>query len=133
MFSIDDTVQEPIFADFAMNNTYGIQLYSEKIYKKVLHNYHKPGGCKDQIQKCKDASRQYGDDGDYGDIEKVNKICIAADNSCDDDIGDGVYAEEYGDRSLTDITQPVAGSFPPEWWIGYLNQPHVQVRHAGFR
>lgn len=118
---VDAEVQEPSYPTFAYNNTYGIQAINQSVYQDTLNSFYEPGGVRDLIQQCRGNASLY-DRTNQGNNPTVNDICVAASEGCDDieapyfDAGRGYY----------DIAHPDLDPFPPSWYVGFLNQPHVQ-------
>ena len=79
---IDSLVQGPGFLEFAMNNTYGLQAYSEEVYEMAAGNLTAPGtGCVDLIGKCRNVAGENDPESFGGDAE-VNEACVAATAVC---------------------------------------------------
>ncbi|EOA89250.1 uncharacterized protein SETTUDRAFT_159655 [Exserohilum turcica Et28A] len=119
---IDRYVQWPGYPKMAYNNTYGIKAVNETRYNEALGNLHSRGGCLDQIQNCRNLSMTY-DPTNQGFNLTVNKVCEAAETFCSATIRDPYFDS---DLNYYDISAPGAASFPPPWYAGFLNQPHVQ-------
>lgn len=120
---IDMLLQTFYFPQMAFNNSYGIQVYDREIYDKAITDYKKPGGCRDLIEKCRDLASQ-GDPDMYGNNQTVNTACIEANNNCRYVIEQAFY--DHNHRSANDIGHFFPDPFPPQFYIGYLNQPWVQ-------
>ncbi|KAJ5021077.1 Alpha/Beta hydrolase protein [Bipolaris maydis] len=105
---IDRYVQWPGYPVMAYNNTYGIQAVNESRYQEVLDNLYRKGGCLEQIEAL---------------IATVNEACEAAETFCSEKIRDPYFDT---DLNYYDISAPGAASYPPPWYQGFLNQPHVQ-------
>lgn len=119
---IDRYVQWPGYPKMAYNNTYGIQAINETRYNEALDNLYRQGGCLDQIEECRNLSMIY-DPTNQGFNRTVNKVCEAAETFCSETIRDPYFDS---DVNYYDISAPGAASFPPPWYQGFLNQPHVQ-------
>jgi carboxypeptidase C (cathepsin A) len=104
------------------NNTYGIKAINESRYEEVVDDLYRDGGCLDQIEVCRNVSLIY-DPTNQGFNTSVNKICEAAETFCTANIRDPYFDT---DLNYYDISAPGAASFPPPWYQGWLNQPHVQ-------
>jgi hypothetical protein len=89
----------------------------------VKDAYSRPGGCEDQINKCRELSRQF-DPTNQGFNESVNAICKDSETFCSTNIRDPYF--EAG-RNYYDFATFDPDPFPPPFYEGYLNQPHVQA------
>ncbi|EUC41561.1 hypothetical protein COCMIDRAFT_40298 [Bipolaris oryzae ATCC 44560] len=119
---IDRYVQWPGYPVMAYNNTYGIQAVNESRHQEVLDNLYRQGGCLEQIEECRNLSLVY-DPTNQGFNATVNKACEAAETFCSENIRDPYFDT---DLNYYDISAPGAASYPPPWYEGFLNQPHVQ-------
>ncbi|KAF2854270.1 alpha/beta-hydrolase [Plenodomus tracheiphilus IPT5] len=119
---IDRYVQWPAYPKMAFNNSYGIQAINESRHEEVLDNLYREGGCLDQIEDCRNQSLAF-DPTNQGFNESVNKVCAAAETFCSETIRDPYFDT---DLNYYDISVPGAASYPPPWYAGWLNQPHVQ-------
>lgn len=119
---VDRYVQWPGYPMMAFNNSYGIQAINESRHDEVLRDLYREGGCLDQIEACRNSSLIY-DPTNQGFNESVNKICQDAETFCTLNIRDPYFDT---DVNYYDISAPGAASFPPPWYQGWLNQPHVQ-------
>ncbi|KAJ4302627.1 hypothetical protein N0V90_001516 [Kalmusia sp. IMI 367209] len=114
---VDRLVQWPGYPVMAYNNTYGIQAYNESRHDEVLEALYGEDGCLAQIEDLAyDPTNQ-------GYNSSVNSICKAAETFCTENIRDPYFDT---DLNYYDISAPGAASFPPPWYEGFLNQPHVQ-------
>ncbi|KZL86039.1 carboxypeptidase s1 [Colletotrichum incanum] len=120
---IDRQVQWPSYPEMAFNNTYGIETVNETVYKGMVDAYHREGGCRDQIDACREVSAVY-DPENIGINATVNRICEAAESYCTRYVRDP-YLDISG-RDYYDVTQVDPTLFPPPFTAGYLNQPYVQ-------
>lgn len=119
---IDRYVQWPAYPTMQYNNTYGIKAVNESRYEEVLDNLYREGGCLDQIEECRNLSVAF-DPTNQGFNETVNEVCEAAETFCSETIRDPYFDT---DLNYYDISAPGAATFPPPWYQGWLNQPHVQ-------
>ncbi|OAL02709.1 alpha/beta-hydrolase [Phaeosphaeriaceae sp. SRC1lsM3a] len=119
---IDRYVQWPAYPRMMYNNTYGIKAVNESRYEGVIDDLYREGGCLDQIEQCRNLSLAY-DPTNQGFNASVNKVCEAAETFCSANIRDPYFDT---DLNYYDISVPGAASFPPPWYQGWLNQPHVQ-------
>lgn len=105
------------------NNTYGIQAINQSRYEEVVNDLYRDGGCLDQILTCRNLSLEY-DPTNQGFNASVNSICKEAEGFCVEKIREPYFDT---DHNYYDISAPGAASYPPPWYEGYLNQPHVQT------
>jgi carboxypeptidase C (cathepsin A) len=119
---IDRYVQWPAYPMMMYNNTYGIKAVNESRYEGVIDDLYREGGCLDQIEDCRNLSIAY-DPTNQGFNATVNKVCEAAETFCSENIRDPYFDT---DLNYYDISVPGAASYPPPWYQGWLNQPHVQ-------
>jgi carboxypeptidase C (cathepsin A) len=119
---IDRYVQWPAYPKMMYNNTYGIKAVNESRYEGVIDDLYRENGCLDQIEQCRNISLVY-DPTNQGFNETVNKVCADAETFCSENIRDPFFDT---DLNYYDISAPGAASFPPPWYVGWLNQPHVQ-------
>ncbi|OJD16314.1 hypothetical protein AJ78_03526 [Emergomyces pasteurianus Ep9510] len=111
------------YPGFARNNTYGIEAVNITTYEAMLDAYHKPGGCSEQLENCRRLTYE-GDLNHYGNNATVNEACRKASGAC---VGvDEPYTTTSG-LSYYDIAHPKTDPFPPPFFQGYLNRPHVQA------
>ena len=120
---VDDLVQGLYYPKFAYNNTYGIQAISLVDQQNAANYYLMAGGCKQQIQDCRDAVSLM-DPQDDGDVETVNTVCSAAQTMCDNRVL-GPYFKSG--RDVYDIAQINPDSFPPNTYLEYLNSAVMQA------
>ncbi|KAF2865051.1 Alpha/Beta hydrolase protein [Massariosphaeria phaeospora] len=119
---IDRLVQWPGYPMMAYNNSYGIKAINESRYEEVLDNLYSQDGCLAQIEECRNLSLLY-DPTNQGYNTSVNSVCQAAESFCSETIRDPYFDT---DLNYYDVSAPGAASFPPPWYGGWLNQPHVQ-------
>lgn len=119
---IDDLVQNPYYATFAYNNTYGIGAINEDEMKLFLYRYNKPNGCRDQITTCRERIKTR-DPKNRGNIPSVNEVCTAALSFCDSQV---IQFFEKKGRSRFDIAQSALNPLPPSTYLEYLNRAEVQ-------
>ena len=74
---IDNLYQDRSYAEFAYNNTYGIQAINQSMYEHAIYMLEKSGGIEDQIRKCQQRALDADPDG-RGDMDEVNAVCRAA-------------------------------------------------------
>ncbi|KAI1853762.1 hypothetical protein JX266_001746 [Neoarthrinium moseri] len=120
---IDFLLQGESFTTFAVNNTYGIQAYSQEVAAATSGNFSGPGGCKEQAEACR-ALTPNGYRDQYGTNATVSKVCGSAFLFC----WANVYVpyESISHRDGFDIAQASPVSFPPTYALGYLDQDWVR-------
>jgi hypothetical protein len=118
---VDTLLQEPSYPEFAYNNTYGIQAINQSVYEAALDAYSKPGGVKDLIETCRSLASE-SDPTNQGHNATVNDACALA-NAATGDVENPYF--DSG-RGYYDIAAVDLDPFPRNFYIGYLNQPHVQ-------
>jgi carboxypeptidase C (cathepsin A) len=120
---VDVQTQELSYPHMAWNNTYGIKAINETIYNQSVEAYTMAGGVRDMITACRLAVAE-GDPLNIGNNATVNAICSDANDATND--VEGPYIDfsglDYYDIAASDIDP-----FPPNYYIGYLNRPHVQA------
>ncbi|KAH8901147.1 carboxypeptidase S1-like protein B [Thozetella sp. PMI_491] len=121
---VDRQVMWPSYWNIAYNNTYGLQLINETTYADSVDSYEREGGCRDMITTCRTLSSAY-DPENVGINATVNEVCDAAEVFCAEIL-------RYPFSSLTgrnnyDYATLNPDPFPYPFWVGYLNQPHVQA------
>ncbi|GLI79427.1 hypothetical protein PoHVEF18_007762 [Penicillium ochrochloron] len=120
---VDLLIQAPSYPLFAYNNTYGLETINKTAYTQAMHAWSRPGGCKDQIKHCRVLAAE-GDPQMHGNNETVNKVCKKAGDFCSNNV-EGPYVN-YADRGYYDITHKNPDPFPPNYFLGFLNQHWVQ-------
>jgi carboxypeptidase D len=120
---VDLLVQAPSYPVMAYNNTYDLQTINKTVYTKAMHAWSRPGGCKDQIQHCRALAAE-GDPQMHGNNKTVNKVCKKAGDFCSNNV-EGPYIT-YADRGYYDIAHKNPDPFPPNYFLGFLNQHWVQ-------
>ena len=86
--------------------------------------YYGEGGCRDRINNCRALSLEY-DPTQRGVNTSVNEICQDAETFCSNYVRDP-YLDHSG-RNYYDFGTFDPDPFPPPWYEGWLNQPHVQA------
>ena len=119
---IDRKIQWPSYPVMAFNNTYDIETVNETVFQSMVDAYDRPGGCREQIDNCREAAALHDPD-NLGINATVNQICSNAETYCTNTMRDP-YIELSG-RDYYDVTQLEPALFPPPFTPGYLNQEHV--------
>lgn len=120
---IDVLVQEPSYPEMAYNNTYGIEAINRTVYDAAMNSFTKPGGVRYLIETCRALAAE-GDPENQGNNATVNDACSFANDATW--YVEGPYVANSG-RNYYDIAAVDPDPFPPNYYIGYLNQPHVQA------
>ncbi|KAF2232887.1 putative carboxypeptidase S1 [Viridothelium virens] len=120
---VDLQLMVPSYPRFAYNNTYGIQAINESIHSKALDVFYGPHGVRDSIANCR-AKAAVSDPRNQGDNPMVADACQIA--SFRAHHVEGLYTE-YSGRNYYDISAIDPNPFPPSFYIGFLNRPHVQA------
>lgn len=119
---VDSIVQEPSYPQMAYNNTYGIEAINQTIYEAAMSAFEGPGGVRELIETCRRLASE-SDPENQGNNATVNEACVAASDATS--AMEGPYIE-YSGRNYYDIAAIDPDPFPPNYYIGWLNQPHVQ-------
>ncbi|RDL37824.1 Carboxypeptidase [Venustampulla echinocandica] len=112
---IDERIQAPYYAEFAVNNTYGIKAVNDTIYEQMKAAYYDPGMCRDQIDACVAADRS---------TPKGERICASAGQICR--AGTEAPYYKYSNRGTYDIRHPRNDPTPPDYFVDYLNLASTQ-------
>jgi carboxypeptidase C (cathepsin A) len=120
---IDRQVQWPSYPQIAFNNTYGIKTVNESTFNEMINGYYSAGGCRDQINTCRELSLRF-DPTQRGLNASVNKVCEKAETYCTTHVRD-LYTTRSG-RNYYDFTTLDPDPFPDNFYLGYLNQAHIQ-------
>jgi carboxypeptidase C (cathepsin A) len=120
---VDDEIQGPSYTEMMVNNPYGLQLLNSVRAALVNASYYQANGCLDMIYQCRNATLA-SDPGGAGNVSSVNDICEQATTTCNQDL-----IQPYSDfgRSLYDIAHQLPESFPPCYYIDYLNTADIQM------
>ncbi|KAF2720463.1 putative carboxypeptidase S1 [Polychaeton citri CBS 116435] len=126
---VDVLYQADYYADMAYNNTYGFQAVPQAVYEEMKNNYTKPGGCRDQIQTCRDLGVKL-DPLETSSNEEVNSACLSAQAYCFANVN--IAFDVLSDRSDFDIAHTKPDPFPSSYADGFFNQDWV-IREMGAR
>ncbi|KAK3682600.1 Alpha/Beta hydrolase protein [Podospora appendiculata] len=118
---VDDLVQGPYYTAMAVNNTYGLSLLSPVRAGLANATFYQAGGCQDLTTQCRNATASPAPT-DPSLIASINSLCRAATNACN------ALTEPYSEsgRSLYDMAHQAPETFPPSFYIEYLNTRSVQ-------
>lgn len=103
--------------------TFGDTLTAHVRYIDALHNFTKPGGCRDLILQC----RELGDAFDPDELalnSTVNQVCEEATVYCYTYVA-GAY-NAYSNRSVFDMAHLLPDNQPPVYTTGWANRAWVQ-------
>jgi carboxypeptidase C (cathepsin A) len=79
---VDTLIQAPSYPQIAFNNnTYGLQVINESVYQSAMTALNRPGGCRDQVMKCRNIAKEK-DPTNQGNDEETNEVCRNADAYC---------------------------------------------------
>ncbi|KAM4058861.1 serine carboxypeptidase [Hirsutella rhossiliensis] len=113
---LDAVIQEEAYISFPFNNTYGTQVYNQSVYEELMHNFTRPGGCKEQLLKCQDRLV-----GSSLHTSKPLDVCDI-DGSCDQP---AVRLYMQQNSGWFDIAHPKQDPFPPPHLNGFMAERDV--------
>ncbi|EQL03834.1 Peptidase S10, serine carboxypeptidase [Ophiocordyceps sinensis CO18] len=113
---LDAVIQEEAYISFPFNNTYGIQVYNQSVYEDLMHNFTRPGGCKEQLLECQDKLVRSGLH-----MSKLKDVCHI-DSSCDQP---AVRLFLQHNSGWFDISHPKQDPFPPPHLNGFMAEEDV--------
>ncbi|KAH8889062.1 alpha/beta-hydrolase [Thozetella sp. PMI_491] len=105
----------PYFPEFAVHNTYGLELINETIYNMMKINYYFPGGCRDYIDYCALS--------DLTDLDGLSTCAQAA------AICRSLVQRPFSvvtNVSTFDIRALRRAEIPPTYWYDYVNLESTQ-------
>lgn len=119
---VDDLVQGPYYASMLVNNSYGFRAVPTLQASLVNASFYASGGCQELILACR-AAVNTSDPSDAGTSSTANSACAKAQSRCT-----AQMLDPYGTagRSYYDIAHELPESFPPSYFIDYLNSAAVQ-------
>lgn len=79
--SVDLTVQQPMFPEFAFNNTYGIQAITEGTYRGLKNRYNLDTGCGTALPPCIKLAAETDPD-NLGPAAGAGNVCNHAGFTC---------------------------------------------------
>ncbi|KAK0617165.1 serine carboxypeptidase [Immersiella caudata] len=118
---VDDVVQDPYYTSMAVNNTYGLQLLNPVRAKLANGTFYQRGGCRELVLQCRNASSNLNVDHQTS-PEAVDNLCRRATDACNSLVDPYLEAG----RSVYDIAYQLPASFPPNFYVDYLNSRPVQ-------
>lgn len=120
---IDLLAETSSYITFPNNNTYGLRLFNDTEFYYGMYEFSKSGGAADQIKECRRLVKEI-DRGNHGEVDRVSEQCAFAMDYANN-ISSAVY-QDGKKAGWFDITHPAQDPFPPEYFMGFLNQPWVQ-------
>lgn len=109
----------------AYNNTYGIKTINQTAYQAAVDAFNRLiTGCRHLIFKCT-AMVAEGDPNFTGANDTVNAASSDAESNCTSEV-EGPYLEISG-RDVYNIAALNPSPFPPNYYLGYLANAHVQT------
>jgi len=120
---LDPTAHLKAYADFAVNNTYGVEMVNQTVLAAMQANLTSAGGCLDLTAQCQ-AAAQAQDPLDSTYNTTIDALCATALQQCET----GVQAVPLAVSGLTsdDITQTSPGSWQLPYYNGFFAQSWVQ-------
>jgi carboxypeptidase C (cathepsin A) len=118
---VDELIQGLSYPTMAYNNTYDIKAIDRTEYDNIIYYWSRAGGLRELVQTCRDLAAE-GDPMNRGNNATVNAACSEANMAT-------AYVETpyaSSGRSYYDIAAVSLDPFPRNFYVGYLNQPHVQ-------
>lgn len=114
----DPLIQYAAYYNFTVwpGNTYDYDPYNATIKQQLFDSMYGSGNCSDQISECYATGN--------------STICSNADDFCLENI-ENVY-DIVLNRDEYDIRELMPDSFPPEFYVDYLNTPTVQAAIGAF-
>ncbi|KAK3384546.1 Alpha/Beta hydrolase protein [Lasiosphaeria ovina] len=122
---VDDLVQGPYYAAMTVNSSYGLNIISPVAAALANGSFYESGGCRDAIIACRNMiANDRAPNADASPVQNVstNGVCFHATSVCNG------LLEPYSTsgRSFYDIAHQTPESFPPSYYIEYLNTRAVQ-------
>jgi hypothetical protein len=127
---VDIESQGAAYASLPYNNTYNnpdgtpFRLYSREEYDSILRTARGPGGCFEQVQRCRNLKAS-NDPDDEGNDAAANTACATAAYICSDSLL-GPFNDVAGTRSQFDMGSNPADPNPPKYAASYLNKPSTR-------
>ncbi|GAB1199423.1 hypothetical protein APSETT444_008772 [Aspergillus pseudonomiae] len=77
---IDAVVQGESYITIGYNNTYGLEIFNQSLYDSLMHEWARPGGCRDRAIACQAALKDWDSTVEKGNI---SEICKDIDLDCE--------------------------------------------------
>ncbi|KAE8391260.1 Alpha/Beta hydrolase protein [Aspergillus alliaceus] len=117
---IDAVIQNESYITLAYNNTYGIEIFNQTLYESLIHDWRRPGGCRDQIKACQEALKD--SEASASKTQKsISETCGTVGSECEG----GIANYFMTNRGWYDIAHPKNDPFPAHHMRGYLTQESV--------
>ncbi|KAH6639940.1 serine carboxypeptidase [Truncatella angustata] len=120
---IDMLIAGESYISYAYNNTYGIQAFNQSAHDYLMHQWIKPGGCKEGLAACQEALKARDGYNSSSNGEDWREICGAMNGSCG--FGESVSMYQNSGHGWYDIAHPKEDPFPAPYMYGYLTQESV--------
>jgi len=91
---IDVLTMTPAYINYGGNNPYGIEAISAVNRTMGLDMFGRPGGCKEQVLRCRQLVRELDSD-NTGDNERASEACASAKQLCDSIMGLYTWANRF--------------------------------------
>jgi carboxypeptidase C (cathepsin A) len=118
---LDAILQTEAYIDFPYNNTYGISVFNETVHSELMHNFTKPGGCREEMTTCRDSLKKLG-------LSTATASMTEKGGPC----GISTWCQEPAERmyatlnrSWFDIGHAAADPFPAPYMSGYLMEESI--------
>lgn len=96
--------------------TYDLQLYNQSVFDEAMHNFTRPGGCREQLQQCQRKLAAFDTVSMHRIGDKARKLCDV-EEWCE---GTGERLFHGTNRGRFDIAHPLNDPFPPPHLHGFL-------------
>ena len=113
---VDEAIQAPYYAEFAVNNTYGIKAVNDTIYNFMKMSYYITDGCRDYYEYCAESLRN-----SLPDFETCSSATTICRTFCEEPYYD------YSGRGVYDIRHPYLDPTPPTYFERFLNKATTQA------
>ncbi|KAJ3496145.1 hypothetical protein NLG97_g2868 [Lecanicillium saksenae] len=119
---VDEVLQEEAYISFPVNNTYGITVFNQSLHDELMHNFTRPGGCKEQISACQSEIHESRS-------RRSVPFSAISDKACDIEASCEMPAltsyTQQDESGVYDIAHPMHDPFPPPHLRGYLAQAGI--------
>ncbi|OLN88363.1 Carboxypeptidase S1-like protein A [Colletotrichum chlorophyti] len=126
---IDMAIQAEAWITFPYNNmdakTYGIQVFNQSSYDRMIYNWTRPNGCKDRILNCQEALKEHGPLLANGVKKNYTEICGPFLEECGFNNAVEMYQTIDNGRGWYDIGHDKHDPFPAPHLYGYLVEGEV--------
>ncbi|KAK0717369.1 Alpha/Beta hydrolase protein [Lasiosphaeria miniovina] len=115
---VDPLIQGEWNYHYGYNNTYDIQLWNQSTYKALLHNWTKPDGCRDQLQRCQDGLERH-DARATSSNPDTTAACVYFEKNCEES---PELSYNGSLRNYYDIGHQAEDPSPAPYMFGYLTE-----------